>query len=625
MNPISQRFQLIRNMGLRYAVFRITFELKKKLGILSNRFPQNPQLKKFITLNEWQEQCFFWGVSKHETKSFEFKVLPNAERILRGEICFFSAKWINLGGTYDWVTNPDSGYRYDPQEHWSKVKDYSLDAGDIKFVWEKSRFSYLYEIMRYDFVFGSDHSKFIFDEIRSWLKVNKVNSGPNYKCSQEISLRILNWTYALNFYKSSVYLTEELFDQVINSIYWQLKHVHDNISFSRIAVRNNHAITETLTLYLGGSFYPFFPESEEWKSKGKKWFEQEIAYQIYSDGTFLQFSMNYHRVVVQLLTWAVKSADFFGDRFSDVIYDRAYKSVRFLLSCQDETTGRLPNYGSNDGALFFKFNSCDYRDYRPQLNTLHKLLTGSALYETGIWDEDAFWFKAKKASQANFSPLKYETGWISFQVGGYFVLRESDVLTFIRCGNHKDRPAQADNLHMDVWYKGENVLFDAGSYKYNTDADILKYFMGTASHNTVVLDDSDQMLKGPRFIWYNWSQAICAEVGENYDTYLFDGTISAFKELGRNIKHNRKVVKVKNERRWIIKDQIINKPEGISMKQYWHILPDVYIDSKDALDARLVTQLYEGMRSDYYGIKERAMQIIVESRGDTIISTITLI
>ena len=34
-------------------------------------------------------------------------------------------------------------------------------------------------------------------------------------------------------------------------------------------------------------------------------FEKEIDYQIYKDGTYLQFSMNYQRVVVQLLTWVL--------------------------------------------------------------------------------------------------------------------------------------------------------------------------------------------------------------------------------------------------------------------------------------------------------------------------------
>lgn len=64
----------------------------------------------------------------------------------------------------------------------------------------------------------------------------------------------------------------------------------------------------------------------------KKWFEQEIVYQIAEDGTYLQFSMNYHRVVVQLLTWAIALADRNNEKFSEVVYERAYQSVCFYIS-----------------------------------------------------------------------------------------------------------------------------------------------------------------------------------------------------------------------------------------------------------------------------------------------------
>ena len=133
-------------------------------------------------------------------------------------------------------------------------------------------------------------------------------------------------------------------------------------------------------------------------------------------------------------------------------------------------------------------------------------------------------------------------------------------MTFIRCGNHKDRPSQADNLHLDVWYKGENILVDGGSYKYNTDQQTLKYFMGTASHNTVMLDDYDQMKKGSRFIWYNWSQRKDAQYEERGEEYYFKGSVNAFSYLSEDIVHQREVIKLKDRPKWVIKDTIVNKP-----------------------------------------------------------------
>ena len=40
-------------------------------------------------------------------------------------------------------------------------------------------------------------------------------------------------------------------------------------------------------MFLVGKLYPFLPDVSKWSKKGKKWFEKEVEYQIYEDGTFL--------------------------------------------------------------------------------------------------------------------------------------------------------------------------------------------------------------------------------------------------------------------------------------------------------------------------------------------------
>jgi hypothetical protein len=624
MPSVKQAVQVIKNMGWRYVSFRLRFEMKKRLGILKKRFPASPaEEKQHISLKEWREKSSFFGVCQGEKQAFSPEAIPDFRSYEAGIYPFFYAGSMQLGKDYDWLTNPDTGYRYDSRKHWSEVQDYSPVSGDIKYVWEKSRFSFLYDVIRHDHYAGEDHAAWVFGEIASWIHANPVNCGPNYKCSQEISLRVLNWTYALHYYKDSPLLTEELFRKILHVIYWQLRHVYDNIDFSRIAVRNNHAITETLALYLGGLLYPFFPGADIWKKKGKAWFEEEIAYQIYPDGTFLQFSMNYHRVVVQLFTWAFRTADLFNEKFSRNVYEKAYESLRFLFHCQDETSGWLPNYGSNDGALFFKMNSCGYRDYRPQLHVLHVLLTGAPLYAEGEWQEDVFWFRARQIKDCNFPALRHHEGWKTFPDGGYYVLRDAATLTFIRCGSHKDRPAQADNLHLDIWHKGENILFDAGSYKYNTDRETLKYFMGSESHNTVMLGEMDQMLKGPRFIWYNWSQALNAKVEDTAESYCFEGEIVAFTYLSEGISHFRKIRKMKGKAEWVIEDEIRHIPPGFSVRQIWHTLPCVEIKPEDEHGASLKAEKVPGWRSDYYGVKLPADQYVITGSNKIITRIIT--
>lgn len=614
---------LIGNMGWRYVGFRARHEVLKKTGLLKRKFPVDPAFQQYVTLEEWKKQpaSFFFN-SKGDIKVTR---QPNPElkerfdQINSGKLLLFNSLLIDLGKDYDWVTNPDSGYRYDISKHWTEIPDYSKEAGDIKFVWEKSRFSYLYDIIRYDYHFGVDCAAQVFADILSWIERNPINCGPNYRCSQEMSLRVLNWTFALHYYRDSAALTGDVFSKMQYVIYWHLHHIYNNIDFSRIAVRNNHAITETLTLYLGGLLFPSMPGAKEWKQKGKQWFEEEIAYQVYEDGTFLQFSMNYHRIVAQLLTWAVVLSEKNGERFCNVVYGRAKKSVQFLRTCMVEENGWLPNYGANDGALFFKLNNGHYRDYRPQVQALAAALSMNADLERS---EDADWCGIGSNQNESWKPAN---GIHQFPNGGYYIIREPEALTFIKCGGYKDRPSHADNLHLDVWYKGENILLDAGSYKYNTDDETIRYFSGTASHNTVMLDNKDQMLKGGRFIWYHWSQRKSASLAEQDSVYIFNGAVHAFTYIKNDIVHTRTVIKHKGMPVWEIKDDVKNAPAGMSIKQLWH-LPQVLrhkitIASKTENGEDACAIEHEGWASSLYGQKEKTRELYFSAEGkiDTLI------
>lgn len=626
LNKIKLAFQLLQNMGPKYLAFRIFFDFKKRTGLLKKQFPTNPNFIEYISLDQWKSETNFLINSRiyFENKEYPFNVDDQKnDNQKNGEFEFFSSLKFNLGKEFDWITNPETGYKYDINKHWTEINDFDTKVGDIKFVWEKSRFSFIYLTIRSDLKNNTDSSEYIISEIIDWIDKNPINQGPNYKCSQEISLRIINWTYALQFYRDSIALNKDRFDKIIHVIYWQIKHVYNNINFSRIAVRNNHAITETLLLYFSGLVYPFFPESHVWKTKGKKWFEQEIKYQIYSDGTYLQFSMNYHRVVVQLLNLSLLLSSKYDEDFDELIYERAYRSLNFLFQMQDLESGFLPNYGANDGALFFPLTNCEYRDYRPSLNTLNKLLTGKKLYDFGPWEEECFILTNNDIVVKQYPTIQKKYGWNSFEVGGYYILNENASMTFIRCGNHKDRPSQADNLHIDIWYKSENVLQDGGSYKYNTDKEYLNYFFGTESHNTVMIENNSQMLKGSRFIWYYWTNSLGVNIEESKDEFIFHGNISAFRFINKNIVHSRKVIKKKGIQEWVIEDAISNKPNNQNIRQLWH--PNSKANSLFNISSTSgVISERIGYVSISYGKKEVEKFYSIETTENKIITTLNI-
>ena len=610
-------------MGWSYLLFRIFYQLKLKSGIIRSSYPTNPKQLNYPTLESWRQSSdtFFdlSGITLNAQRAEQLK--PEVNRIKQGEIPFFDKLWLDLGIDYDWVTNPQSGFRYDIKQHWTQVNDFSKEQGDIKYVWEKSRFLHLYRVIRYDRYSGEDQAVFVLSEIISWIDANPINCGPNYKCSQEIVIRILNWLYFLNYYREHAALTSDIYRKVMHALYWQMHHVYQNIDFSRKAVRNNHTLTEALGLCLVGTLLPGLPNASTWASKGQEWFEEALSYQVYSDGTYLQYSMNYHRVVIQLLTWAIILGEINKISWGDVVYDRAKKSLDFLIS-QIQSNGHLPNYGANDGAIFFPLSDSEFRDYRPHLDALNFALSGNRLFKCEQSKEMLCWLGGKELSldlhQPTFSTFE-------FKQGGYYGFRDQESFTFIRCGSHPFRPSQADNLHLDLWSNGQNILRDAGSYQYNTENDLVRYFNGSASHNTVMVNGMDQMEKGPRFIWLNWSQAVDATMDETEEYWIFEGTIHAFKHLADRVYHRRKVIKYKNKLRWKIEDQIHHHQE-FRMTQMWNPGPEFSqyfrITAHDQRGELIPLAQQEGWYSNSYGHKEKSSQLYFEAKTRKILTEI---
>jgi hypothetical protein len=391
-------------------------------------------------------------------------------------------------------------------------------------------------------------------------------------------------------------------------------------------VRNNHALTESLLLFLAGHIFYYFKEANQWRIKGKQWFEQEIDYQIYPDGSYIQYSMNYQRVAIQLLTLGILFSEKVHDPFNEVVYDKAKRSLNFLFQLHNKDHGFLPNYGNNDGALFFPLNDRPFSDFRPQLNALHFALHKSHLFEEFHIREDAFWLGAD-LSITN-PEVKYNA--INrFEAGGYYTFQDDETFTFLRCGRHENRPGQADNLHINISMNGQPLLRDAGTYQYNGDPEIVNYFFGSGSHNTVLLGNADQMKKSGRFIWLNWSQSDQADIIEDDGWIIFEGRVRAFKHIGKNIQHHRTVRKQKNIPHWEVVDQIINKPPDIDMVQVWHPNPDLIDQLKFKAstldDSNIPPHNSEGMFAPGYGSIQQVPEIRFICDGNYIKTKLSLL
>ena len=140
-------------------------------------------------------QAFFQDSNENKTSVLKNGlILQNADSILDGNIFYYSYHLLNVGQTPNWFINPFNGITYKGiNQHWTKLNDFDSKLGDIKNVWELSRFNWLgtlaiaYKISK-NFTYLDKMNQWVQD----WIEKNPQNTGPNWKCGQEASLRAIN-------------------------------------------------------------------------------------------------------------------------------------------------------------------------------------------------------------------------------------------------------------------------------------------------------------------------------------------------------------------------------------------------------------------------------------------------
>lgn len=390
-------------------------------------------------------------------------------------------------------------YYADMKSAWFSLSDFDADIGDIKGVWEASRFSWAPNCAK-EYLSGRPAA---LEELNTacsdWLINNSIYNGPNWKCGQEASIRVMHLAF-----------TAKLLSQVSNPEPALLAFVKAHLQrmaptmLYAVAQDNNHGTSEAAALFIGGSWLVSCGDSsaECWQSMGRKWLENRAKHLIEKDGSFSQYSVNYHRVMLDTYVMAeLWRRELALKPFSKLLYERLRAATNWLYQFVQRENGDAPNLGHNDGACLLPLANCDYRDFRPSVQLASTVFCQSVAWkENGVYDEPLLWLGLAKPSQSLTDVESFH-----FEQGGYIGLR-GELDTFVLFNYHKFRfrPAQNDALHVDFWRGGENLLRDGGTFSYNAGQSYIDYYGGTASHNTIQFDEHEQMPRISRFLLGAW-------------------------------------------------------------------------------------------------------------------------
>ncbi len=422
----------------------------------------------------------------------------------------FDTQWLNghylFGYLYNetntipnWSENYLNGNcLHNSKRPWYLIPDFDNSVGDIKGVWEASRFDWIVIFSQAIKTGDMPSAKKINLWLTDWVNINQPYIGPNWKCGQEASIRVMHLALASLILGQVSVSTPAL----LSLIKAHLKRIAPTIMYA-IAQDNNHGTSEAAALFIGGSWLVLNGDldGERYQKLGIKWLENRSKKLIEEDGSFSQYSINYHRVMLDTYSlvehWR-KSHDL--PVFSDKLYSKLKLSTLWLFTFVEKTEGDAPNLGANDGAKLLPLSCTDYRDFRPSVQLASSLFfSKSAFIEADSYDGVLNWLDIDKADIA-LSPVISR----DFSVGGYAFLNKGDTRLFFRYPNFKFRPSQCDSLHVDLWVAEKNLLRDGGTYSYNAGDQYIDYYGGAKSHNVVAFDDHEQMPRLSKFLLGGW-------------------------------------------------------------------------------------------------------------------------
>lgn len=201
-----------------------------------------------------------------------------------------------------------------------------------------------------------------------------------------------------------------------------------------------------------------------WDGKPHRWLRQAAIEQFYPDGVHREQSVAYHHFVTHLFSLA----------------DLPQPKARAYLGAIRQPDGSLPNVGDNDDG---------------------------------------------RASNRPFELPAAPRGSVAFPDAGHYVLRHDNDYCFVRCGEFGAGHAHADLMSPILWLRGEPVFVDPGTFTYNGDPEMRRYFR--TAHNIL----NDQAEPTGTFGWKNPPRGVC----EKWTDYEFTGTAGSWR---RSIRYD---------------------------------------------------------------------------------------
>lgn len=411
-------------------------------------------------------------------------------------------------GHYRWFEDYVTHYEYKLTFYMDARAANRSKGTDIKRVWEMARMQYLFApAMAFRLTGNERYAEKVKDILSDFSHQNPKYHGPNWNPSMEIGIRAANIVLALELIRDASCVDNTFIQDMIGLLVdheTAILENEENIS----GKTSNHYLGGILGLAAISTHLPFLKNSMRTGNYVFRALEREVCTQILEDGGDYEGSLSYHRLVGELLGFALLASRNGGHEFSEKLMEHLYSMADFTRNIMS-SSHRVVQIGDNDSGRVFQLLPEDANDHSFMVDLLEALCHQAVRPDAAKGLLEVFFGLGLEFT--NERPL--EKQWLAQAFGlGRYSAESFDL--FVGCVNAQQY-GMGGHTHNDLGcftlnYRGYEVITDPGSGNYTGDPEMRNRLRSINSHSAVMIND-----KEPRsshgsglFAWENFNGTV---------------------------------------------------------------------------------------------------------------------
>lgn len=389
--------------------------------------------------------------------------------------------------TINWNQDIITGFKWPIGVFYLNIRSLTPKGSDIKIPWEISRCHHLLWMSEaYCLTNDESYSKEVIQQIHHWILHNPFMYSVNWTCAMDVSIRAINWIYALSLISKSKAFSDKFAKEVYYSLYQHLFFIYRNQE-KCIPYSNNHYFSNIVGMLFLGQLFSTTKYGRHIFNYAFKEYCKEVCVQILPSGVNYEKSVSYHRLMTELVMYSYYMLKRTRKKIPNDITDRLSRMLGYINQ-YTITGGNSPIISDNDNGRLLPFVPRPFQD--------HSYLINKDSLDNRIASITCQWIAP--TYESNKSCIHEDAN--------LAILKKSSLYVYISCFDRCKYDSYVKNftythLHNDLLsfvFADENtpIIVDAGSYCYTSNIDIWKSFRTAKKHNTIIVDDEEPNILG---------------------------------------------------------------------------------------------------------------------------------